>query len=427
MKTMSHIESPGRVTRVSVALLLAALAGSGCGDLFDVENPGSLTTSELDDADLTTALLNTPEGQVCAAWGSTTAANALQADDVTFVGSYTFTELHMWGWMEGYNSTQNSVWNSLASSRWTAEDVTGRLEKRLPNPTANVDIARGVFWGAFARVALADHFKEVPFDRGVPQAPDKVLEETLARFDRAAQIAQAAGDKSLQAAALATKARVYRSLYFERGKQQSFFTSAMQAADQALAVKADFSYSCRYAQPGSQNTLAQYWTSITGSVLDPKTAELKDPVSGVHEPRIPIGPSEVKAPAPHTGFIYRFYKYPLRDSPLPVSRWAEARLILAEGNLLNGNLAEAVRQINLVRAAAKLPAFASTNAAAIRDQLLYERRAEFVAEGRRLQDHRYYNIIPWQWDEINKQKGTNRRWPVSAEEIASNPNYHLGS
>ncbi|MBI4521566.1 MAG: hypothetical protein HY701_12070, partial [Gemmatimonadetes bacterium] len=41
----------------------------------------------------------------------------------------------------------------------------------------------------------------------------------------------------------------------------------------------------------------------------------------------------------------------------------------------------------------------------------------------RLQDHRYYNIIPWQWDEINKQRGTNRRWPVSAEEIAANPYY----
>jgi len=404
-----------RIRMVSV-LVFTAFVAAGCSDLFDVENPGSLTTDQLDDPDLFSVLAVTPEGEVCAAYDNLVMANSLQSDDVAFIGSFTYTELHMWGYMEGFNSTQESAFNGIATARWVAEDVVARLAASDPS---NALLQNGVYWGAIARVGLADHFVGVPIDGGVAQTPQAILESTLSLFD---QVTAGSSDVNLRAAALGSKARVLRSLYFERGTQMADFTAAMAAAEAALAMKSDFNFVCHYASPGSENGLNTYHKNILNVVLDPRNIAIVDPVSGVLDPRINVGPAEVAAPPPHTGMVHRFYKYAGLDADLPVSRWAEARLILAEGNLLAGNLAEAVSQINLVRADAGLSAFASTDAAAIETQLRYERRLEFMVEGRRLQDHRYYNIVPWQWDDATRALGTNRRWPISQSEIAGNPN-----
>lgn len=403
-------------------LSLAVLATAACGDLFTVDNPGSLTVDDLEDPNLIPALAATPEGVICDAWDGTVAANALQSDDVTFISSFTFTELHMWGHMEGFNTTQNAVWNSLSSARWIAAEAISRLQEASPSDTS---IVRGIYWEAFARIGMADHFKEVPFNGEAPLAPDVVLEQTLSTLDQVAQ----AGNPDLRAAALATKARVHRSLYFERGREMGQMASAMQAAEAALAVKPDFYFACRYQQPGSLNSLSTYHQSITGVIIDPRNVAIKDPVSGEVDPRVGtrVGEPELAAPPPHTGDVHRYFKYKGLDADLPASRWQEARLILAEAQLLSGNLQEAVDQINLVRADWELPEFSSMDADEIQEQIIYERRLEFMVEGRRLQDHRYYDIKPWQWDEVTKQLGTNRRWPVSSEEIAGNSHYQSGS
>ncbi len=403
-------------------LSFTVLIAAGCGDLFTVDNPGSLTIADLEEPDLVPALAATPEGVVCDAWDGIVAANALQSDDVTFISSFTFTELHMWGHMEGFNTVQNGAWNSLSSARWIAEEAVRRLQASNP---ADTTIVRGIFWEAFARIGLADHFKEVPFNGEPPVAPDVVLEQTLSTLDQVAQ----ASNPDLRAAALATKARVHRALYFERGRDMGQMTAAMTAAEAALAAKPDFYFACRYQQPGSLNSLNTYHQSITGVIIDPRNVAIEDPASGMVDPRIGtrVGPPELAAPPPHTGDVHRFFKYPGLDADLPVSRWQEARLILAEAHLVSGNYQEAVNQINMVRAAWDLPPFMSMNTDEVYDQLIHERRLEFMVEGRRLQDHRYYDIKPWQWDEVTKQLGTNRRWPVSSEELAGNPYYQGGS
>lgn len=406
-------------------LFLGVFAGAGCSDLFEVHNPASLTTPDLDDPSLVPALANSSAARVCAILDDASRDAGLQSDEFSTVSSGIFTQDLNWGQMDGYNTTFNSVWDGLASGRWVSDDMRKRLEKVVSSAGTDRRIGDAIFWSAQAQVTMADLFREVPLDGGPPQKPDVILEKTLGMFDQVAQIAAAAGDANLRAAALGAKARVYRSLYFERGKQASSFTSAMAAADQALAAKPDFKVVCTYAYPSTENNWDAVHLTLTGNFIDPKFAVLKDPVSGIKDPRLPVGPAEGPAPAPHVnGTVHRFFKYPGRDADFPVSRAAEARLILAEGSLLAGDLPQAVTQINLVRAASNLPAFRSSNASAIDTQLKYERLVELFAEGRRLQDHRYYNIIPWEWGEPQKQLGTNRRWPVSDNEIAANPYYH---
>jgi hypothetical protein len=146
-----------------------------------------------------------------------------------------------------------------------------------------------------------------------------------------------------------------------------------------------------------------------------------DPVTGEVDPRIIFNP-EPETPGPRGETRYRQMKYPALTSPLPASRAAEAELIVAEARLLEDDLPEAVTYINLVRARSGLDPFASADADEIRDQLLYERDTELWLEGRRWEDHRYYDIIPLAWIQRNIDLGTKDRWPISVQERFNNPN-----
>jgi hypothetical protein len=97
-------------------------------------------------------------------------------------------------------------------------------------------------------------------------------------------------------------------------------------------------------------------------------------------------------------------------------------LIIAENSLRTGDLVGAVSQINLVREAANLPPFSSTDPLAIRAQIIYERKAEFWLEGRDFQDLRNYGTIPDNWNSVARALGVNRRFPISDRELITNPN-----
>jgi hypothetical protein len=120
--------------------------------------------------------------------------------------------------------------------------------------------------------------------------------------------------------------------------------------------------------------------------------------------------------------VYLQLKYPDRDADIPLSRWQDARLILAEYYLVTGDLPAAVGEINAVRRAISLADFTSNDADEVFGQLQYERIAEFWLEARRWQDMRYWGVIPPDWAPEQKSKGIDRRWPISDAERASNSN-----
>lgn len=418
--------------RILGLLLLGSFLGAGCGDLFEVDNPTNLDVSDLDSDGLLGALANTPEGAFSLAYDDLILSAGGLSDETTNIyrgqgGDYSIER----GFMT-QSARNDGDYDAMAQARWVIDEMIRKLEKKLTNPNTDLRMARAVYWAGLARVALADHYQEVPIDGGRPEKPDVMLEKSLAFFDRAAQIASAGGDANLRAAALGSKARIYRSLYFERGIEMrkapdpTYFASARQAAEQALAVKPDFRLDVHYQEPGSANAFYQLYAQLTSNVMDPTMGELKDPVSGQLEPRVKHGPRAFPVPEPLKGWVYAQMKYTSRSDDIPVSRWQEVRLVLAEAHLLAGNLPEAVNQINVVRAAARLPAFQSNNAAAIYTQLKYERKVEFWLEGRRWQDHRYYEIFPHEWVPAAIALGIHRRWPVSVQEEQTNPFYRVG-
>ncbi|MEK7729851.1 MAG: RagB/SusD family nutrient uptake outer membrane protein [candidate division KSB1 bacterium] len=77
---------------------------------------------------------------------------------------------------------------------------------------------------------------------------------------------------------------------------------------------------------------------------------------------------------------------------LPIIRNEELLLLRAEANIGLNNLAAAQADLNIIRAAAGLPAVTLTAANAV-DQLLYERRYSLFMEGHRWVDVRRYNRL----------------------------------
>lgn len=115
---------------------------------------------------------------------------------------------------------------------------------------------------------------------------------------------------------------------------------------------------------------------------------------GVADPRVSVTVTTTKGSDNQT-FIRRVNKYADRGASIPIARYNEARLILAEANIAAGNLDGAVTIINALHTAAGLPAYDGTGqtAAQVKAQVIEERRRELFMEGQRLGDMNRY-LLP---------------------------------
>lgn len=425
-------------------LLTAAI---GCSDFLEVDNPASLLDEDLQRKELLNTLANTPEGNLAGTYSSLLTRHGLLSDELF----HPTTQLENIDAMRGNRLASNSAveghWRGLAQARWLADEVAERLAAAGGN---DLGVAHAHFFGGIARITMADHYNVIVYGaEGGLLGPIDVIAESIERFQQAAQVAQAAGDANFAAAALGQVARAYRSLYYERTHLQgqmdrSLMDQAESAARQALAAHPAYNVSLRFGAPGGSNSAASLGGPYGGTNrIDEVYLFLPDPVTGDWDPRVPHEETTRQEPL---GISSYNLKYTARETPLPLSRAAEARLIIAESRLLAGDLAGAVEWINRTRAAARVrvsssdwgdasrgwpPAehtlsdlrdFASGEADEIMAQLRHERRAEFWMEMRRWQDMRYYEIFPYRWFDQNKAMGIHLRWPPSPEDVNANSN-----
>jgi hypothetical protein len=410
-----------RATRrlARIALVVSWIPAGGCDQLFDVNNPTDIMDEELEgNAGLLDALVNTPPAAAAEYYGDAITTADLIGDDIMQPGTNVTFLLPDRGELEPFNDKVENLYNGLAEAWWHAQDATRRIRELVPNPDANVSVGRGYFWDGVLRVTLADLFEEITFLSGPPLSPVQVYDSALTVLSRAAAVANAANDAATAAAAYATIARVHRDLYFEIGGVEHLERAA-GFAQQALASQPGFRVEVLYQPPGRSNTVfGTVHGSLTNAGVGTRFISRIDPVTSAPDPR--VQQTGQMGTGVHGPYVWQL-KYRLANSPIPVSRWQEATLIIAEHRLAIGDLPGATQQINLVRTAAGLAAFPGGDAAAIRVQLIYERQTEFWMELRSWQDHRAYGIFPAEWDPAARQAGLDRRLPISVRERAANP------
>lgn len=413
--------------RGKTPVLALLLILSACDGLFDVENPTNLLDEDLTDPQLENTLSSTAEGNLVGPISWAMRYGTLLTDQ------YWHPSLTHWGTSIdlGYREREISVvedmYVDLAAGRWIADDMVMRLQAMVADPEAHLGIARSYFWGGEARMQLAAYFREVHLDpEAEPVTPAAAIADAIERFKRAGEVAGAAGDRNLEAGAYGATARAYRSLYYEpialgEGPGDPAHVEAAERwALMALHTSADYRVEARFGSPGPPNWMG----TRERERMTPWYAYAVDPVTGELDPRITHEPPDT---SPAGEVLLRDLKFPDDQVPLPISRAAEAELIIAEVRHIAADMQGAVEFINRVRARSALPPFDSTDPDAIWQQLLYERDIEMWLEGRRWEDMRYYNIIPecpgaytsptvegcggaFLWDDANKREGMAKRW-----------------
>lgn len=216
--------------------------------------------------------------------------------------------------------------------------------------------------------------------------PADMFAAAEARFSAAIAAATTAGDANLLNAARVGRARARLNL----GKLPGGAVNATKLAEakaDAAAVPAGFVYNIPYnaATSYSQNLLYRRQRDFLLYGIAPPFRDLT--FDGVPDPRTAVTNTGLRG-ADAVSTVWVANKYASQSSPIPLAKYQEAQLIIAE---IDGGQA-AVGIINALHAAVSLPQFQSNDAQAILNQVIQERDRELFLEGHRWWTIRRFNL-----------------------------------
>jgi hypothetical protein len=212
-------------------------------------------------------------------------------------------------------------------------------------------------------------------DLGPELTPAQILAEAEARFTRAIDAATAAGDDEIRHLALLGRARARLDLGNTDG-----------AAADATQIPPGFVVNATYsnAKPSRQNVVYNFLYQLLAATVE---APFRDVTfEDVPDPRVTVVDLDTRG-SDNVTPIFVPAKYSAFESPIPVARWEEAQLILAEADL-----AGAVGIINTLHANAGLPPYGGGTPSEVLAQIIEERRRELFLEGHRLGDIIRYGL-----------------------------------
>lgn len=261
-------------------------------------------------------------------------------------------------------------------SRWTDAQVPDRARLQ----------AEAALYGGYSLIMLGEAMCSGAINVGPELTSMELFREAKQRLDNAVTHAQESGDPQVLSFARLARARALRNL----GELSA-------AAEDAALIPPDFvqNVSPDATYPRRQNVIYMHVTQSFFGSVGPYYRDLTME-DGRPDPRVQVT---------NTGFtgnvgampIWTPDKYPSVTTPIPVTRYAEAQLIIAEARIAAGDLAGAAVAINNARNSGgrvDMPQYDATGKTQqeVLADLLEERRREFFLEGRRFWDVRAFNL-----------------------------------
>ncbi|MHB1328763.1 MAG: RagB/SusD family nutrient uptake outer membrane protein [Gemmatimonadales bacterium] len=287
---------------------------------------------------------------------------------------------------------QFGVYSPMQTARYTANLALTNLSAFSDDEVAGRTalMARAAVLGGYASLLLGEGFCSMAFDGGPELTPAQVFAVAEGKFTEAITHATAANNSSLLNAARVGRARSRLNLAKLPG-QAVVNGKLTEARADAAAVPAGFVYNMPYATNvgySRNNIFVRNQESRLYGVAPRYQAMTFD---GVPDPRVvvdvgPIGQDNL------TPSVYIARKYNSQSAPIALASYDEARLIMAEADYHLVGPEAAVPYINALHTAASLPAFASTDATEILNQIVEERSRELFLESQRGYDYRRFNI-----------------------------------
>jgi hypothetical protein len=275
------------------------------------------------------------------------------------------------------------VYRPLSAARWQADNLTKLLEKWTDEEVQNrkMLIAKAAAYAGYSYLLLGESMCAASFDLSAPQTPAQMFTAADDRFTKAITTAQGVGNSEFLNMALVGRARARLDL----GRKP-------EAAADARAVPNGFVKNAGFSASSPRRYDFLFSQQIDGGTLYTVEGPFQNfQHQGVLDPRVQVVNTGRTAPGVNIPVWYQT-KYPARNSSIPIARYAEARLILAEADVDAGNLPEAVAIINALHASAGIPPFASADKNEIMAHIITERAAELFLEGHRFADINRYNL-----------------------------------
>lgn len=322
---------------------------AGCGDLFDIENPGEILDEDLNDPDLIPILITGLSSDVSDFVDTGAFDVARISDEMAGSGSYADTGPFRVGWAD--QDYVAPVWEQAHEARWMAELHAERIQNMdVSASEAAPYLARNYLFAGIAHRALGENYCQVVYsepeaaDYGTLQPRSVAFQKAVESFNTAMSFAS--GDADFTAGAHAGLASAYVGL----GQWD-------EAVQHAAQVPDDYEFLVFYDQNDNENivydeTHNRHEMSAFGTYAA-TFATPGDPRAPWIDCREGGCPNELGTDGVTTHF--RQEKYDNYGAEIVQLSGKEARLIEAEKALMDGNMNEFAAQINRVRDLYDLP------------------------------------------------------------------------
>ena len=424
----------------AVAVLAATAA---CKDILAVQNPQAFTDEAANTPVLLPAVAAGAEGDFQISLSNIAVFNGMLSDEFWHTGTWSdwldvSRGLIRANWPINNANSFMSAQNMLLRARGTADLASKRFVRELKDSVKTSPLfVTTQMTRAWSDLYIAMSICQAPATSGGALVSDTALFKQAAdSFAALLPIIQAAHyvkasdrqDRLNQANAALARASLMLGDY-PKALQYA------QAVPEGFVYNAQFSTNSGFqnnTMAGQGNANYNRSFSIRGlyhSQIDTINGFLRDPYSGLDDPRIPIGHDNNNSKGYDRGSdgVTKFFsnnKYPSYGSPIAISKTAEMNLIIAEVRWRQGDYPAALSAMNVNRVAVGLPAFALPTTdvpTQVRDLLLQERFAVLFGEGHRTQDLYRFGLVA-------SRLGTGRatKLPLTRTEQLSNPNIGEG-
>lgn len=412
------------------ALALCALASAGCGDILSLKQ-SSATQIEADglyapaNAQL---LVNGVIADFECAFTRVVASMAIHGDELA----------NAWAAADNYDRDRRTVtpsspftggcggaqhpsfYAALNTARGMADTTYVELAGWSDAEVANRArlLAQTAAYGGYSLVMLGEAMCTGAINVGPELTSLQLFDEANTRFDRALTHTAAANDPQVTHFARLGRARALLNL----GRYDDAATdAAMIPPDFVIGTSGDLTYTRR------QNLVFVHVTQGFFGTVGPSYRNLTME-NGLPDPRVQVT-DQNRAGNMAGSRIWTPDKYPTAASSTPITRYAEAQLIIAEARIRSGDLPAAAIAINNARSGhAGMPVYsvAGKTQAEVLTDLIEERRREFFLEGRRYYDVRRFDLplipAPGTPYPAGGTYGDQRCYPLPNVERNNNPN-----
>ena len=424
-----------RALTIAGAIALGTVLGA-CNGLLDVTNPSAITEDNLGGDDQTIEfMMNGVQGEFRREYAWLAAHSAVFTDEAI--------QGHPWPPWNVYDqrtiTSDSPAYDGLSyqliqRARGTADALIPKMETALGDrASTSVQLATAYAYAGYSYLMAADFFCETTVNMSAPHPSEEVYQMASERFQKAIDIATAAGTATGATQALnLARVGLARAALAVNDKPKAIATASL--------VPASFVAAVHYTADAGDWQVYNFMQWFAGYRYAGELDLALDPArfAGETDPRMPFDNT------------LRRLGNGVRDGYLPYqtpsySEWGpgnkvlfgettairfasglEAQYILAEaGGLSNANLRAFIDDR---RAVGGQGAFAGTDAQLF-GELLEQRYRDFFLDGHRMGDLRrykkYYSLDFWPTGTmpgLTTQYGTQECWPIATSEISSNPN-----